>query len=170
MYNHYNLIFWIWGIINLLTGIWEIYVYSNRKKLQLENMTIWDKINNGQINISNFWLEGFSEYSKVDSRYIIKPYVWLFELLNAFISIIFIIFLICKNYELLRLILIISVINCILYFLTLFIEIYIIKDENIINNIKQYSKNWMLPIYYLISSIWIFVPLSLLCILPKIRK
>jgi len=130
--------------------------------LKLENITIWEKFNLGQINISNFWLEGFSEYSKVDSRYIIKHYVWLFEIINAFISIIFIIFLICKKYKLIKIILIISIINCLLYFLTLFLEIYAIKDKNIINNIKQYSKNWMLPIYYFISSIWIIVPSSLL--------
>jgi hypothetical protein len=161
MYSN-KLLFWIWGIVNLLTGIWELYAYNNRKKLKLENITIWEKINLGQINISNFWLEGFSEYSKVDSRYIIKHYVWLFEIINAIISILFVLFLICKNYELIKIILIISIINCILYFLTLFMEVYIIKDENIINNIKQYSKNWMLPIYYLISSIWIIVPSSLL--------
>ena len=169
MYNN-KLIFWIWGILNLLTGIWELYAYNNRKNLKLENITIWDKINLGQINISNFWLEGFSEYSKVDSRYIIKHYVWLFEIINAIISILFILFLICKNYELIKIILMISIINCILYFLTLFMEVYIIKDENIINNIKQYSKKWMLPIYYLISSIWIIVPSSLLLLLIKIGK
>ena len=169
MYNN-KLLFWIWGILNLLTGIWELYAYNNRKNLKLENITIWDKINLGQINISNFWLEGFSEYSKVDSRYIIKQYVWLFEIINAIISILFILFLICKNYELIKIILMISIINCILYFLTLFMEVYIIKDENIINNIKQYSKKWMLPIYYLISSIWIIVPSSLLLLLIKIGK
>jgi len=155
------ILFWIWGILNLLTGFWEIYVYNNRNLLQLEKTSIWEKINKGQINIYNFWLEGFSEYSKVDSRYIIKHYVWLFELFNAFISIIFIIILISKNYNLLKLVLILSIINCILYFLTLFIEIYIIEDENIIKNIQKYSKNWMLLAYYLISSIWIFVPLYL---------
>ena len=102
MYSN-KLIFWIWGIINLLTGIWELYAYNNRKKLKLETITIWEKINLGQINIYNFWLEGFSEYSKVDSRYIIKHYVWLFEIINAFISILFILFLISKNYELIKL-------------------------------------------------------------------
>ena len=169
MYNN-KLLFWIWGILNLLTGIWELYAYNNRKNLKLENITIWDKINLGQINISNFWLEGFSEYSKVDSRYIIKHYVWLFEIINAIISILFILFLICKNYELIKIILMISIINCILYFLTLFMEVYLIENENIINNIKKYSKNWMLPIYYLISSIWIIVPSSLLLLLIKIGK
>jgi len=166
MYSN-KLIFWIWGIINLLTGIWELYAYNNRNNLKLENITIWEKINLGQINIYNFWLEGFSEYSKVDSRYIIKHYVWLFELINAFISILFILFLISKNYELIKIILIISIINCLLYFLTLFLEIYEIKDKNIINNIKKYSKNWMLPIYYLISSIWLFVPIILLIKIGK---
>ena len=162
---YHTLLFYTWGIINLLTGFWELYAFGNRKKLQLETTTIWEKINNGKINIYNFWIEGFSEYSKVDSRYIIKPYVWVFELINAFISILFMIFLICKKYKLLQFILIISIINCILYFLTLFIEIYSIKDEIVINNIKKYSKIWMLPTYYLISSIWIFIPSILLYLL-----
>ena len=157
-----TLLFYSWGIINLLTGFWEIYAFINRHKLKLETTTIWEKISNGKINIYNFWLEGFSEYSKVDSRYIIKPYVWLFELINAFISIVFMICLICKKYKLLQIILGISIINCICYFLTLFIEMYSVKDEIIINNIKQYSKMWMLPVYYLISSIWIVIPAILL--------
>ena len=156
------IIFWIWGIINLLTGIWEIYIYNNRHLLQLEKISIWDKIDKGKVNIKNFWVEGFSEYSKVDSRYIIKHYVWLFELINAFLSILFIILLGSHHYKSLNLILLLIIINCVLYFLTLFIEIYIIKDVNIINNIKTYAKPWMLNIYYLISSIWIFAPLFLL--------
>jgi hypothetical protein len=162
-----NLLLWSWGIINFLTGVWEFYAYTNRKKLRLETTTIWEKMNDGKINVSNFWLEGFSEYSKVDSRYIIKHYVWIFELINAFISIIFILCLACKKYELLKLILIISIINCILYFLTLFIEMYYIEDKTIMNNIKQYSKKWMLPVYYLISSIWIIVPTLLLVKISK---
>ena len=156
------IIFWVWGIINLFTGFWEIYIYNNRNLLQLETTSIWDKIALGKINFRNFWIEGFSEYSKVDSRYIIKQYVWLFELINAFISIIFIILLITQKYNSLHTILLLSIINCLLYFITLFIEIYIIKDVNIINNIKIYSKTWMLIIYYLISSIWIIAPLFLL--------
>ena len=161
MLNNKLISLWLWGIINLITGIWEIYVYSNRYSLQLENKTIWDKISENKINFYNFWIEGFSEYSKVDSRYIIKHYVWCFELLNAFISILFIILLIMQKYKLLRILLLLTFVNCILYFATLFIEIYIIKDENIKNNIKQYAKNWMLIVYYLISSIWIIIPLYL---------
>ena len=161
MTNNKLLLLWIWGIVNLITGLWEIYVYSNRNSLQLENKTIWDKISDNKINFYNFWIEGFSEYSKVDSRYINKHYVWGFELFNAIISIIFIILLIMQKYELLQLVLLLSIINCILYFATLFMEIYIIKDEKIINNIKQYAKLWMLFTYYFISSIWIFVPLYL---------
>ena len=162
-----NLLFWIWGSINFLTGVWELYAYTNRKKLKLETITIWEKISDGKINMSNFWLEGFSEYSKVDSRYIIKPYVWIFELINAFISILFILFLVCKNYEIVKLILKISIINCVLYFLTLFIEMYCIEDKTIMNNIKKYSKKWMLPVYYLISSIWIVIPTLLLVKISK---
>lgn len=159
--NKLLILLWIWGIINLITGIWEIYVYINKNSLQLENKTIWDKISENKINFYNFWIEGFSEYSKVDSRYIIKHYVWGFELLNAIISILFIILLIMQKYELLRKLLLLTFVNCILYFATLYMEIYIIQDENIINNIKQYAKNWMLIVYYLISSIWIFIPLYL---------
>ena len=124
-------------------------------------MKIKKHLNNNKINFYNFWIEGFSEYSKVDSRYIIKHYVWYFELLNAIISILFIILLIMQKYELLRKLLLLTFVNCILYFATLYMEIYIIQDENIINNIKQYAKKWMLIVYYLISSIWIFIPLYL---------
>jgi len=160
MKNNFILLM-IWGIINFITGLWEIYVYINRNSLRLENKTIWDKISENKINFYNFWIEGFSEYSKVDSRYIIKQYVWFFELFNAIISILFIILLFMQKYELLKILLLLTFVNCILYFATLFMEIYIIKDEKIINNIKQYAKIWMLFVYYLISSIWIFVPLYL---------
>lgn len=154
---------WIWVVVNLLAGIWEIYAYSKRSQLTLEKRTIWDKIHSGKINIRNFWMEGWSEYCKVDSRYIIKPYVWGFELFNACLAVLFLFSLGCKSYNTLKIILFISIINCLLYFITLFWEVYYFSDvrTGIMENIKKYSKLWMLPIYYLISGIWLIVPLWL---------
>jgi hypothetical protein len=64
------LILIIWTIINFCIGIWEIYIFINRKSLKLESKTLWEKIDNDQITFTNFWIEGWSEYCKVDSRYI----------------------------------------------------------------------------------------------------
>lgn len=157
--------FWIWAIVNILTGIWEVYVYKNRDQLKLEKITLWEKMAKGHITIGNFWMEGWSEYCKVDSRYIYKQYVWNFELLNAILAPIFIIALVCKSYTILKIILGISIVNCVLYFISLIWEFYqpeSVKDKNIVKeNIQKYSKKWMLFIYYMISSIWIFVPLFL---------
>ena len=155
--------FWLWAIINLFAGIWEIYAFQNRNKLKLETLTLWDKIADGRINVRNFWMEGWSEYCKVDSRYIYKQYVWFFELLNAFLAVIFIIALLKKSYITLKIILGISVINCLLYFITLFWETFFSLDArnngNIIKeNMKKYAKQWMFPVYYLISGIWLIVP------------
>jgi len=161
---------WLWAIVNLLAGIWEIYAFSKRSQLSLKKQTLWDKFDSNQITIQNFWIEGWSEYCKVDSRYIIKPYVWGFELLNAFIAILFIIALECKSYTTLKIILLISIANCLLYFITLFWEVYYLQDarknsitkKNIVReNITNYSRWWMLPTYYLISAIWIIVPMWL---------
>jgi hypothetical protein len=151
---------WLWAILNLGAGIWEIYAFQNRNKLKLETITLWEKISKCQINIRNFWIEGWSEYCKVDSRYIYKQYVWGFELLNAVLAIMFIIALTCKSYITLKLVLGISIINCLIYFITLFWEVYFSSSiENIIKeNMKKYAKKWMFPIYYLISGIWLIVP------------
>ena len=160
--------FWIWAILNMLAGIWEVYAYKNRDQLKLEKITLWEKMAKGQITIGNFWMEGWSEYCKVDSRYIIKQYVWAFELLNAVIAVLFICALCLynsKSYGTLKILLGISIVNCVLYFISLIWEFYqpeSVKDKNIVKeNIQKYSKKWMLFIYYMISSIWIFVPLFL---------
>jgi hypothetical protein len=153
------LAFWLWAILNLGTGIWEIYVFQNRKKLKLETTTLWEKIAKCQITLRNFWIEGWSEYCKVDPRYIFKQYVWIFELLNAFLAIVFIFALTCKSYITLKLVLGISIINCLMYFITLFWETFLLDARNIIKEkMKQYAKLWMFPIYYLISGIWLIVP------------
>ena len=180
------LLIWIWAICNLFVGIWEIYIYCNRSQLILEKTTLWEKIDNNQINIKNFWIKGWSEYTKVDSRYIIKPYVWIFELLNALISIIFIIILLGNGTKVfanaysisaLKTLLAISICNCLLYFITLFWEYIGIGNNgnngnngngNLVKeNIKNYSQMWMLPTYYLISGIWLIVPTLLYLSLGK---
>lgn len=144
----------IWGIVNLGAAVWEIYAYSNRNQLKIEKTSLWEKISRSQININNFWIEGWSEYCKVDSRYIYHQYVWFFELLNAFLAFVFIYALITNNYLLIKAILGISVINCIGYFVTLFLET--ITCRNIAN--LKYTKWWMFPVYYLISGIWLIIP------------
>jgi hypothetical protein len=148
------IIFYLWGVFNLLIGIWEIYIFSNRKKLKLEKRTVWDKIKKG--DLKNFFIEGWAEYCKVDSRYIYNDYVWTFELLNAFLAIIFLPALILKKYKLCKIILILMIINCVLYFITLFIELVAGKINT------KYAKWWMFPIYYFISAIWIIFPIYLL--------
>jgi len=165
-----------WVIFNLFIGIWEIYIFIERDKLVLEKQSFWNKINNGNISINTLFIDAWSEYTKVDSRYIKKyspyQYVWIFELLNAFLAIIFIIVLFMKNIKWIKYILLLELINCILYFLTLGIEISNSDSDNdynnninsntILNNIKNYASFWMIPVYYLISSIWIIVPILLL--------
>ena len=147
-------IFYIWGIFNFLIGLWEIYIFKNRNKLTLQKQTLWDKIKKGQIK--NFFIEGWEEYCKVDSRYIYKHYVWIFELLNAFLALLFLPFLITKNYKACKIILGVTIVNCIFYFISLFIELAL-------KNLKiDYAKKWMFPVYYLISFIWIFVPFYLM--------
>ena len=160
-----------WAIFNLFIGIWEIYIFIERSNLILEKQSFWNKIRNGTISINTFFIDAWSEYTKVDSRYIKKyspsQYVWVFELLNAFLAIVFIFVLFMKNSKWIIFILLLQLINCILYFLTLGIEI-INNDNNnndnnlILNNIKNYTSQWMIPVYYLISSIWIIVPMSLI--------
>jgi hypothetical protein len=153
-----------WGFFNLLIGIWEIYAFLNRNKLVLENVTIWEKIKSGNITIGNFWLEAWNEYCKVDSRYIIRPYVWTFELLNALIAFIFIFIFILgftnSSRNIIKILLLLIIINCVIYFISLGMEI--LQNDKMKQNIAKYSKQWMLLPYYLISSIWLFIPFILL--------
>jgi hypothetical protein len=144
--------FLAWGIINLFVGIWEVYVFRYRNDLRLESRTVWEKIANKEITISNFWIEGWSEYCKVDSRYIHHQYVWGFELVNAILAFVFILALILESKCMIILILTISIINCILYFATLLLEYFYNRLD------INYAKWWQFPIYYFISSIWIIIP------------
>ena len=150
---------WFWAIFNILIGIYEFYSYRNRDKLKLDNSSIWDRKIVHDNNKCDIFIESWNEYCKVDSRYIIKPYVWLFELLNLVLATLFIITLIMNNLLFIKGILILQIISCSLYFMTLLFE-YIYNDL-FVKNIKTYAKAWMFPIYYGISSIWIFLPLYL---------
>ena len=120
--------FCIWAIINLAAGIWEVYAYLNRARLKLEFETVWEKMSKKQITLSNFWLEGWSEYCKVDSRYTREfssgGYVWYFELLNAFLAVLFIFALAFGFINIIKIILLIGIINCLGYFATLALEMW----------------------------------------------
>jgi len=160
-------LFYFWSIFNLLVGIWEVYAFINRKQLVLSKDSIWKKISNGTTTIHTFWIDAWSEYCKVDSRYIKTyskyQYVWFFEILNFVLAILFILSILYlsskKKTSFLKTILIISIINCFCYYLTLVIEIYNNNNNNIIlENIKTYATTWMIPVYYLICSIWLIVP------------
>ena len=156
-------IVWFWAIFNLLIGIYELYSYKNRDKLKLDNSSIWNRKtkndDNDDNNNGDIFLESWNEYCKVDSRYIIKPYVWTFELLNLGLATLFIITLIMNNFLFMKGILILQIISCSLYFITLVFE-YMYNDL-FVKNIKTYAKKWMFPLYYSISSIWVILPLYL---------
>ena len=145
---------WIWGIFNFCIGLFEVYGYMNKDNLVLEKETIWN--NETKLLISNFGILAWSEYCKVDPRYIIKPYVWWFEIINFIISLVFIGLLITKNYNELKIVILLSILNCCVYFISLMLEY--VYDEEVQNKIKMYSQPWMLVLYYFISSIWIIVP------------
>jgi hypothetical protein len=165
-------LFWFWAIFNLFIGIWEVYAYTNRDKLVLTKDSIWKKISNGYTTFNTFWLDAWSEYCKVDSRYIKQysnmEYVWFFELSNFILAVIFLLFLLffnnnnnnnTNNISRIKLILLLSIINCSCYYLTLLIEIY--KNKVILDNITKYASNWNIIIYYLICSIWLIIPIFL---------
>ena len=166
-----NNLFWSWGIFNLFIGVWEIYAFSNRDKLLLSSDSIWEKINNGITTFKTFWIDAWIEYCKVDSRYIkhysFSQYVWMFELLNFILATLFLLILSIRliyknNYKyikILKLILFLSILNCVIYFISLFIEIY--KYKKILDNIKKYASRYNLIIYYFISSIWLTIPILL---------
>jgi hypothetical protein len=151
-----------WCIFNIFIGIWEVYVFYNRDKLVLEKESFWTKLADGKITFSNFWLESWNEYCKADSRYIFKQYVWVFELLNAVFAVLLAIVIVMygSNKKLVKLLIGLTLINCIVYFASLAFEFF---QNNIIkHNIIQYTTLKLRIAYYLISSMWIIMPLILL--------
>lgn len=155
-------ILWVWAIFNLCIGMYEIYVYKNKHKLRLNQESIWSIWNNYKGN--DIFIQAWNDYCKVDSRYIYKPYVWSFELLNAGLSLLFIIALFINKKTSIKNILFLQLINCSLYFLTLVLEM--LYNKSFAKNIKTYAKPWMIPLYYGISLIWIFIPYYLYTSLP----
>jgi hypothetical protein len=95
------------------------------------------------------------EYLKVDPRYITKHYVWIFELFNAALALLFLFALIFKNYKVVKYLCLMLVTTTILYFLTLIFEIQ--NDKNMRNMIETYAQSWMW-VYYLVSGIYIIIP------------
>jgi hypothetical protein len=160
----YILSFTIWALLNANIGIWEVYAFWNRSKLTLESVTLWEKIKQGKISFSNFWLEAWSEYCKVDARYITAHYVWVFELLNCFLAFGFILALLINSILAVKIILTVQIINCLCYFLTLGYSFARTKEQRPEYSIGNHNY-WMYPVYYLISAIWIIVPSYLLYIL-----
>jgi|LakMenEpi03Aug12_release.lakeMendotaPanAssembly.Ray.scaffolds.fasta_scaffold433654_2 hypothetical protein len=156
-------ILWAWAIFNLLIGIYEFYSYKNRDKIKLDNSSIWNRKIKNNNDDSDIFIKSWNEYCKVDSKYIINPYVWIFELLNMILATLFIIILINQKNQIyiyvIKLILILQIINCSLYFFTLLLEF--MYNDVFVKNIKTYAKAWMFPVYYGISSIWIVLPLYL---------
>jgi len=154
-----------WAIVNLGAGIWEVYAYLNRSQLKLQKETVWEKMLKGQINLENFWIEGWSEYCKVDSRYINDffngGYVWYFELLNAFLAVIFIFALALGYSGLIKKILFIGIVNCLGYFGSLVLETIACRLDG------RFSQIWQYPTYYLISGIWLIVPYCLYEMMSK---
>ena len=151
--------FLTWAIVNLASGIWEVYAYLNRVKLKLEYVSLWEKMAKGEITLSNFWIEGWSEYCKVDSRYTKEfsqgGYVWYFELLNAFLAVVFIFSLALEYINIINIILVISIVNCLGYFISLALEAMQCRLES------RFARQWQYPTYYLISGIWLIVPYCL---------
>ena len=139
---------WIWVIFNIFIGIYEIYCYKNRNLLSLERIPKWNS------SIIASW----NEYCRVDPRYILKEYVWTFELLNAFYAFL-LIYILLYNQELIKYILLLEIISCVLYFLTLIYEV--LSDKKIRYNILKKSTITNRFLYYGISSIWIIVPVYL---------
>jgi hypothetical protein len=149
----------IWIVFNLVIGLYEIFIFKNSHRLQLQRHTVWSRwLVYG--NISNFLLDAWSEYCNVDMRYLEKSrqYVWFFELLNAATAIVLAIIVIGGfNITCWKLIIAVQMINCVAYFISLAVEH--ISGRQIAAAGAQW---WMFIIYYAISSIWIVIPLIIL--------
>jgi len=139
---------WAWVIFNIFIGIYEIYCYQNRNLLNLEAFPVWNS------SVLATW----NEYCRVDPRYVVKEYVWNFELLNAFYAFVFIFVLLYYPEGIVPLLLL-EIISCSLYFLSLGYEF--MTDEDISQMILVNSTITNRILYYGISSIWIIVPVWL---------
>jgi hypothetical protein len=145
------LLLWIWVIFNIFIGLYEIHCYYHRHLLDLDNIPVWNS------SIIASW----NEYCRVDARYVFKEYVWNFELLNAFYAFLLVfILLFYKNaIAIIPYILLLEILSCSLYFLTLGYEF--LTDDMIYQKMLEKSTMRDRVLYYGMSSIWIFVPIYL---------
>jgi hypothetical protein len=148
------ILIYIWAIFNIFISIYEIYVFKNNEKLELSTYKYKNDI----------LINGWSEYSRVDPRYIISKYVWNFELLNVLLTVLLLVFLIfftgSNKMTLINSVLLLQIYSTSLYFITLINDYK--NDVNVRNNIIKNSSIEKRIIYYLISLIWIIVPFILL--------
>lgn len=145
------LLLWIWVIFNIFIGLYEIHCYNYRHLLDLDNIPVWNS------SIIASW----NEYCRVDARYVVKEYVWNFELLNAVYAflLVFILFFYKNATAIIPYILLLEIVSCSLYFLTLGYEF--LTDETIYQMMLDKSTMRDRVLYYGMSSIWIFVPIYL---------
>jgi len=157
--NKNMLLYWL--IFNIPIIIIELIGYKNRNELTplRDNDSLFlSPVKNINEFINKIW----EEYGRIDNRYLDKNrhYVWNFELGNVLLILILLVvyFFNRQNQQnqIIRMLLILQIINCILYFVSYFYDI-IKMDMN-----NEYKNKRIKQIIYLgISSIWIFFPLFL---------
>ena len=130
---------WCWAGFNLLIGLFELYGFLHRQQLLLAPRD--------QDVLMRLW----SEYTRVDNRYIYKLYVWVFELVNLALACLFAVAVVFNAKPMIVTILLYQLVNCMLYFLTLGLDK---------STWKQADPNVKWP-YYAISSLWLWVPFLL---------
>ncbi len=137
-----------WILFNLIISLYELYCYNNNEKLGFDKKSG-----------SNIILDSWSEYSRVDPRYVINKYkyVWNFELFNVVNTILLTLFYLNNKNLYINIILFSQLLATSLYFSTLITSNKEIKDIII----KKSTKPKRI-IYYFISSLWILVPLYFL--------
>lgn len=146
----YIIFSWLW--FNLFIAIYEFYIVYNRNKFEsLEcEKDFWSQ----SIKIEdNFWLRAWHEYTCYsDTRYLepTNP-VFMIEATNAVIVMFLWIALITRSRYALFALLVIQILCCLLYFITL----YISRKTNV-----RYPKKAF--VYLAISSLWVFAPLVVL--------
>lgn len=161
----------IWIFFNFIIGIYEIAGWYYNNHLYLEDTIWWNNL--VECKSSNYLIDSWSEYSKVDTRYVNKKYVWIFEIIN-FITALYLVIILLNyafntnttnrydniNIITIKWIILIQLLNCVGYFASLFYEFLVDRV-----NITRYAKWWMYLLYYGISSIWIIIPSYLLLIM-----
>ena len=138
-----------WILFNLIISSYELYCFNNKEKINIDNLK------------SDIITDSWSEYSRVDPRYINSynsQYVWNFELLNVGNTILLTLcYLLNKPY--INIILISQALATLLYFTTLMNDY---TNNKQLRDTIQKTHLAKRILYYTISFIWILVPLYLL--------